>query len=50
MTKSDDDAARSESRDSVFSPIPILMILGGGFATLVLAKAAWDLLRIYGGL
>ena len=50
MTKSEDDAARSESRESVFSPIPILMMIGGGFATLVLAKAGWDLLRTYGGL
>lgn len=50
MTDSDDKAAKTESGESIFSPIPVIMMLGGGFATLVLAKAGWDLLRRYGGL
>ncbi len=50
MTDSDDKAAKTESRESIFSPVPVIMMLGGGFATLVLAKAGWDLLRRYGGL
>ncbi len=50
MTDSDDKAAKTESRDSICSPIPVIMMLGGGFATLVLVKAGWDLLLRYGGL
>ncbi len=50
MTDRDDDAAKRERGDSILSPIPIILIAFGGFATLVMAKAAWDLLRTYGGI
>ena len=49
MTKSDDNAAKSEHSDGVFSPIPILMMLGGGFATIALAIGAYRLLQAHGG-
>ena len=50
MTKSDDDAAKVERGESVFSPVPVCIMIGGGFATLLMAKSAFDLLIRYGGL
>lgn len=49
MAESDDDAAKSEQSDGVFSPIPVLMMLGGGFATFAMALGAYRLLQTYGG-
>jgi hypothetical protein len=50
MTESDDDAAKGERGESVFSPVPVCIMIGGGFATLLMAKSAFDLLIRYGGL
>ena len=48
MAESDDDAAKGERSDGVFSPIPILIMLGGGFATYAMALGAYSLLQAYG--
>lgn len=50
MAESDDDAAKSEQSDGVFSPIPVLMMLGGGFATFAMALGVYRLLQAHGGL
>ena len=50
MPESDDDAAKVERGESVFSPVPVCIMIGGGFATLLMAKSAFDLLIRYGGL
>lgn len=50
MADSDKNAAKGKRGDSVFSPIPILIIVLGGYATLATARGAWNLLLTYGGL
>ncbi|ALN72331.1 MULTISPECIES: hypothetical protein [unclassified Aureimonas] len=49
MADSENDAAKSERGESVFSPVPVCIMIGGGFATLMMLKSAFDLIRTYGG-